>query len=262
MTYSNVTAHQWQDIQNLAQVIIDKEPSLVPFLKQCVMSHATFGQSLSCVLSNEIAAPQLSGPELFTLFSELLAQNPDIIVQVSNDLSAYVDRDPACTDVLTAFLYFKGFHALQLYRIAHKLWQQQRYSLALYIQSRCSQEYDVDIHPAATLGSSIMIDHATGVVIGETSVVEDNVSILHGVTLGGNGIASGDRHPKIRRGVLISTGAKILGNVEVGIGAKVAASSLVVESVPAHTTVAGVPAKVVGKPQMEEPSCAMHHNID
>lgn len=261
----NVLESQWQQIQQLADKVIIDEPSLKPFLTQCVVDHDCFEASLACVLSKEISSPQLQGKPLFDLIKEELCSNPTIVEAVSIDLDAYVHRDPACIDILTGYIYFKGFHALQLYRVAHSLWKKGRIPIALYLQSRASQEFDVDIHPAAVIGSGIMIDHATGVVIGETSIIEDNVSILHGVTLGGNGSKCGKRHPTIRSGVLISTGAKILGNVDIGEGAKIAASSLIFESVEAYTTMAGVPAKLVNRSEPNPkvmPSIEMHHEID
>ncbi len=261
----NVLAEQWQQIQQLADQVIIIEPSLKPFLTQCVVEHDCFEASLACILSKEITSPQLQGKPLFDLIKAELCENSEIVTAVSNDMYACVTRDPACIDILTCYLYFKGFHALQLYRVAHSLWQKGRTSIALYLQSRASQEFDVDIHPAAVIGSGIMIDHATGVVIGETAIVENNVSILHGVTLGGNGLGSEKRHPTIRSGVLISTGAKILGNVEIGEGAKIAASSLILESVEPYTTMAGVPAKMVNRSEPNPdimPSIEMHHEID
>jgi serine O-acetyltransferase len=161
----------------------------------------------------------------------------------------------------TPFLYFKGFHALQTHRIGHWLWNHGRESLALFFQNQMSVEFGVDIHPAARLGHGIMLDHATGVVIGETAVVGNNVSILQSVTLGGTGKDEGDRHPKIGDGVLISAGAKILGNIRVGDGAKVGAGSVVLENVPAHTTVAGVPARIVGRPSSDQPALEMDHDF-
>ena len=171
------------------------------------------------------------------------------------------DRDSACTELSVPFLYFKGFHALQTHRVTHWLWEQGRESLALFFQNRMSAEFGVDIHPAAQLGYGIMLDHATGLVIGETAVVGNNVSILQSVTLGGTGKDEGDRHPKICDGVLISAGATILGNICVGEGAKVGAGSVVLEAVPPHTTVAGVPAKIVGRPSTEQPAMEMDHDF-
>ena len=170
------------------------------------------------------------------------------------DIKAIRDRDPACNSFSSPLLFFKGFHALQSHRVAHWLWSQERHSLAFYFQNQISAIFGVDIHPAAALGCGIMLDHATGLVVGETAVVEEDVSILHGVTLGGTGKASGDRHPKIRRGVLIGANASIIGNVEIGEGAKVGAGSVVMETVPPHVTVAGVPAVIVGKPVGEIPA--------
>ena len=170
-----------------------------------------------------------------------------------------LERDSACHEIYIPFLYFKGFHALETQRVAHWLWHQGRESLALFFQNRMSVVYGVDIHPAAKLGRGIMLDHATGLVIGQTAVVGDNVSILQSVTLGGTGKDEGDRHPKIGNGVLISAGAKILGNIRVGEGAKVGAGSVVLDEVPPHTTVAGVPAKVVGKPTTQQPALEMDH---
>ena len=158
------------------------------------------------------------------------------------DIQAVYDRDPACTRFMEPVLYFKGFHALQTHRLAHWLWKKGRRDFALYIQSRSSAVFQTDINPATRIGQGIFLDHATGLVVGETAVIEDDVSILQGVTLGGTGKESGDRHPKIRHGSLIGSGAKILGNIEVGCCSKVAAGSVVLTDVPAHTTVAGVPA--------------------
>jgi len=172
------------------------------------------------------------------------------------------ERDSACTTLAVPFLYFKGFHALQTHRIAHWLWQQGRHSLALFFQNRMSVVFGVDIHPAAQLGYGLMLDHATGLVIGETTVIGNNVSILQSVTLGGTGKEGGDRHPKVGDGVLISAGAKILGNICIGEGAKVGAGSVVLHAVPPHTTVAGVPAKVVGTPNTDQPALDMNHEFN
>ena len=176
---------------------------------------------------------------------------------VRADLSAVFDRDPACNSYLEPFLYFKGFQALQAYRVAHWLWSNGRRALALYVQSRTSEVYGVDIHPAARIGRGILIDHATSVVVGETAVIEDEVSLLHGVTLGGTGKETGDRHPKVRRGALIGANATILGNIEIGQCSRVGAGSVVLRDVPPNTTVAGVPAKVVGEAGCERPALAM-----
>lgn len=177
------------------------------------------------------------------------------------DIQAVNERDSACCSLVTPLLYFKGFHALQAYRIAHWLWRQGRKPLALFLQNRISSVFAVDIHPAARIGKGIMFDHATGIVIGETAVVEDNVSIMQSVTLGGTGKEAGDRHPKVRKGVLISAGAKILGNIEVGECAKVGAGSVVLKDVPPRSTVAGVPARIIGENRCLQPSRDMDHHI-
>ena len=173
------------------------------------------------------------------------------------DIQAYYDRDPACDRYLMPVLYFKGFHAIQTHRLAHWLWSRGRKDFALYLQSRSSSVFQTDINPAARMGKGIFIDHATGLVVGETAVIEDDVSILHGVTLGGTGKSGGDRHPKVRYGVLIGAGAKILGNIEIGHCAKIAAGSVVLSPVPHNKTVAGVPARVVGETGCDRPSSQM-----
>lgn len=235
----------WATLRDEAKRTATSEPELAPFINSCVLGHESFGAALCCVLSGELASEHLEKPSLFGTFDDALAADSDIEIAALTDLQAHVDRDPASGGYLTPFLYFKGFHALQVHRFAHWLWNQGRNNLALYLQGKSSRVYDVDIHPAARIGKGILIDHGSGLVIGETAVVEDDVSMLHGVTLGGTGKECGDRHPKIRRGVLLAAGARILGNIEVGEGAKVGASSLVLDAVEPHTTVAGVPAKVV-----------------
>ena len=175
---------------------------------------------------------------------------------------AVYGRDPACRKYSQPLLYFKGFLSIQAQRIAHYYWHKERIHLALFLQSRISEMFGVDAHPAAQLGKGCFIDHATGVVIGETAVVGENVSMLHGVTLGGTGKEQGDRHPKVRRGVLISTGAKVLGNIEIGEGAKIAAGAVVLEDVPPHTTVAGIPAHPIGKESFAQPSLEMDHHFE
>ena len=178
------------------------------------------------------------------------------------DLSAVQERDPAARSMIVPFLYFKGFHALQAHRAAHWFWLQGRTALALYLQSQVSEVFNVDIHPAARIGKGILMDHGTGVVIGETAVIGDDVSLLHEVTLGGTGKESGDRHPKVGRGVMIGAGAKILGNITIGEGSKIAAGSVVLSDVPAHSTVAGIPAKVVGRPKTTTPSLLMDQAVE
>jgi serine O-acetyltransferase len=190
-----------------------------------------------------------------------MSQDKQLLTAAEIDILAIFARDPACDDLSTAFLFFKGFHALQAHRVAHWLWQHDRQTLARFFQNQISVTLGVDIHPAARIGSGIMLDHATGIVIGETAVIEDDVSILHSVTLGGTGNEIGDRHPKIRKGVLLAAGCKVIGNIEVGTNAKVGAGSVVLEDVPANVTVAGVPAKIVGHLHNQIPAHDMDQNL-
>jgi len=248
----------WQQIYREAQSAAHDEPVLADFFQVTILDHDNLGDALSCHLANKLASNEAPASLLRTVMDRAFS-TPDIIHAVAADIVATVKRDSACNLHLTPFLYFKGFLSLQSYRAAHQLWTEGRQSLALLLQHRISLTFAVDIHPAARIGSGLLIDHATGLVIGETAVIEDCVSIMQSVTLGGTGKTSGDRHPKIRKGVLIGPGAKILGNIEVGEGAMVAASSVVLKSVPAHAVVAGVPASVVGDARSEEPSQAMDH---
>jgi len=251
----------WQLLQDEMKQFSNKEPALQS-LAQAVKGCNSFEMALSVYLSGLLASAFLSQQTLEKLISETLESSPQMVESIIRDMEAYRERDAACDHYLMPFLYFKGFHALCLYRVAHYLYGKEQHATAFYIQNLVSQHFAVDIHPAAKLGSGIMLDHATGLVIGETTVVEDDVSILHSVTLGGTGTCCDqDRHPKIRRGVLLATGAKVLGCVEVGQGAKVAAGSLVLEEVPPHTTVAGVPAKVVGRPAEDQPALSMDQQL-
>jgi serine O-acetyltransferase len=195
-------------------------------------------------------------------FEDALESEPDIAQAARADILATYDRDPACTRYVEPLLYFKGYQSLQTYRMAHRLYLMGRKDFALYLQSRVSVVASVDIHPSARIGRGIMIDHGHDIVIGETAVVEDNVSMLHGVTLGGTGKEEGDRHPKVRKGVLIGAGAKILGNIEIGYCSRIAAGSVVLNNVPPKSTVAGVPARIVGAAGCEEPARRMDHTID
>ncbi len=251
----------WSRILEQAQQQADKEPVLSSFLHATVLNHANLEAALSFHLASKLDCNTAPAMVMHELFSEALSTDASIGTAVRADLQAILDRDSACQSVITPLLYFKGFHALQSFRVAHWLWQQERKSLALFLQNRISVVFGVDIHPAAQIGQGIMLDHATGIVIGETAVVEDNVSIMQAVTLGGTGKECGDRHPKIRSGVLISAGAKILGNIEVGEGAKVGAGSVVLKPVKAHTVVAGVPAKEVCRSKCNEPALNMDHQI-
>jgi serine O-acetyltransferase len=247
----------WDQIQSEAQQMAQQEPVLASFLYASVLRHATLEDGLCVILANKLQTPDLSVLVLRDLIGQALADEALIRASVRADLLAARTRDPAARGYAQPFLYYKGFHALQAYRVAHWLWQRERYGLAAHLQNRISEAFGVDVHPAARIGSGIIIDHGTSVVIGETAVVDDNVSLLHEVTLGGTGKEMGDRHPKVRSGVLIGAGAKVLGNIEIGEGAKVAAGSVVLRNVPPHTTVAGIPARVVGRCTVSHPALEM-----
>jgi serine O-acetyltransferase len=251
----------WQRIRTEAADHASEEPILASFLHATILDHERMELALSFHLASQLESPTVSSQLLRELVLEAFKHDDSIHTAVRADLQAVEDRDSACHELYIPFLYFKGFHALQTYRVAHWLWTTGRESLALFFQNRMSTRFSVDIHPAATLGQGILLDHATGLVIGETAVVGKNVSILQSVTLGGTGKDEGNRHPKIGDGVLISAGAKILGNICVGDGAKVGAGSVVLEDVPAHTTVAGVPAKIVGRPASDQPALEMEHDF-
>ena len=237
----------WPVMCNEARAKASEEPILGSYFHATILNHQTFGSALSFRLASKLDNPMLPTMLIRDVIQEAIAADTDILHAAEVDILATCARDPACEDLSTPFLFFKGFHALQAHRIAHWLWRQGRRTLAQFFQNQISVTLGVDIHPAARFGAGIMLDHATGLVAGETAVVEDDVSILHAVTLGGSGKETGDRHPKIRRGVLLAAGCKIIGNIEVGEGAKVGAGSVVLEDVPAHVTVAGVPARIVGQ---------------
>jgi serine O-acetyltransferase len=214
------------------------------------------------VLSRKLATPSVSVLDLTDTFRELAGTASNLDTIFYRDLRAVVERDPACDSLTTALLFYKGYHALAVHRFAHILWSNQRRPLARWLQNRSSEVLAVDIHPAARLGCGIFIDHATGIVIGETSVVDDDVSLLHEVTLGGTGKQSGDRHPKVGKGVMIGAGAKILGNITLGEGSKVGAGSVVLRPVPSGCTVVGVPAQVVGKCCSPAPAQDMDQSVE
>jgi serine O-acetyltransferase len=252
----------WMALRSQADELARDEPSLASFVHVTILKHQHLEDALSYHLARKIGGEDLSPMLAHEIFDEALGADPSIGEAVRADLSAVFERDPACHRYIDAFLFYKGFLAIQCHRIAHWLWLEKRTAMALFFQSRISQIFAVDIHPAARLGRGIMIDHATGVVIGETAVVEDDVSMLHGVTLGGTGKEKGDRHPKIRRGVLLGVGAKILGNIEVGEYSRVGAGSVVLKSVPSNCTVAGVPAHVIGCVGCDRPSQTMDQIIE
>jgi len=252
----------WDSIKDEAAQLSAKEPLLTGFFETAVLEHQSLDAAISHNLARLFANSAVNSEHIRAVILEAFAADPEIGRSIRLDIKAAYQRDAACEHYLMPLLYFKGFQALQLYRVAHWLWLQDRRALALFLQNGISERFAVDIHPAAVVGSGIMIDHATGLVIGETAVVGDNVSIMHSVTLGGSGSAEGDRHPKIGDGVLISAGAKVLGNIRVGDGVKIGAGSLVLEPVPEHVTVAGVPAKIVGAPMEDSPALEMDQSIE
>lgn len=251
----------WQIIRLEALDASANEPVLASFYHAAILNHSNFQAAISFHLANKLDSQTMPALMIRDIFIEAMNADPSIEMAMRADICAHRERDPACDAYCIPLLFFKGYQALQAQRIAHWLWLQGRQCLALFLQNQISQQFDVDIHPGAKIGKGIMIDHATGVVIGETVVIDDNVSLLHGVTLGGSGCAKGLRHPIVRRGVLIGVGAKILGHIEIGEGAKIGAGSLVLEPVAPHTTVAGVPAKVIGRPVAAEPALSMDHGL-
>jgi serine O-acetyltransferase len=251
----------WDTIREETAVEANMEPILASFLHATILNHDSMEAALSFHLANKLDSPTASALMLREVIEQAFQGDADIIQAIHADILAIRNRDSACISYSTPFLYFKGFHALQTYRIAHWLWQSQRRELALFLQNRMSVVFGVDIHPAARMGRGIMLDHATGIVIGETAQVGNNVSIMQSVTLGGTGKETGDRHPKVADGVLLSAGAKVLGNIHIGEGAQVAAGSVVLEHVTAHTIVAGVPATPVGHPKCQQPALEMEHKL-
>ena len=252
----------WSRIQREAEDIARQEPGLGGFIYSAVLEHETFEDALAHRLAQRLGNADLGADSVIKGFKEALQAEPEIGFAARADMIATFDRDPACHRYIDPLLYFKGYQALQAHRMAHRLWHLGRKDFAYYIQSRVSMVSSVDIHPAAKIGKGVMIDHGHDIVIGETCVIEDNVSMMQGVTLGGTGKEAGDRHPKIRRGVLIGAGAKVLGNIEIGHCSRIAACSVVLHDVPPNRTVAGVPAKIVGVAGCEEPSRAMDHQVE
>ena len=252
----------WETARAEAEIKVREEPILGSYFHATILNHSSFGAALSFRLASKLDNPMLPTMLIREVIEEALSDDQTILEAAEADVLASFTRDPACDDLSTPFLFHKGFHALQAYRIAHWLWSHDRQTLAQFFQSQISVGLGVDIHPAARIGRGLMLDHATGIVVGETAVIGDDVSILHSVTLGGTGKETGDRHPKIRQGVLLAAGCKIIGNIEVGEGAKVGAGSVVLHDVPPHVTVAGVPAVIVGKPREESPALGMDQRIE
>jgi len=252
----------WERMREEAAVKASEEPILGSYFHATVLNHSSFQAALSFRLASKLDTPMLPTMMIRDVIEEAMEESKTILGAAEIDVLATYSRDPACPDLSTPFMYFKGFHALQAHRVAHWLWHNGRTTLAAFFQNQISVTLGVDMHPAARIGSGIMLDHATGIVVGETAVIEDDVSILHSVTLGGTGKDSGDRHPKIRRGVLLAAGCKVIGNIEVGEGAKVGAGSVVLDDVPPRVTVAGVPAEIVGRPSGRAPAFDMDHGLD
>ena len=239
----------WNNIKAEARTLADCEPMLASFYHATLLKHENLGSALSYMLANKLSSPIMPAIAIREVVEEAYAADPEMIASAACDIQAVRTRDPAVDKYSTPLLYLKGFHALQAYRIGHWLWNQGRRALAIFLQNQVSVTFQVDIHPAAKIGRGIMLDHATGIVVGETAVIENDVSILQSVTLGGTGKSGGDRHPKIREGVMIR-------------GAKIGAGSVVLQPVPPHTTAAGVPARIVGKPDSDKPSMDMDQHFN
>src|ERR1700749_1032962 len=251
----------WAALRNQAEAAARAEPALYSMLNSVVLQHNRLGDGLSYQLGGEVGGHELSAMNLRELCDEAYDASPELVKAAEADLKAVFERDPACKGYLQPFLFFKGFLSLQTQRVANSLWHQGRETLALYLQSRMSELFQVDIHPATRIGRGVFIDHATGIVIGETAVIGDDVSMLQGVTLGGTGAERADRHPKVGKGVLLGAGAKVLGNIEIGDYAKIASGSVVLKPVPAGCTAAGVPARLVNCPTCDEPAKSMDHTL-
>ena len=254
------TANLWHTIRAEVEAAAREEPMLASFLHLTVLRHDSLAHVLAFHLSSKLSSSTMDARALYETFLHVLQHHPDITRAVESDIAACYERDPACDAYSLPLLYFKGFHAIQMHRINHALWRQERKTLAYFLQNRASEVFGVDIHPGAKFGCGIMFDHGTGIVIGETAVLGNNISLLHGVTLGGSGKESGDRHPKIGNGVMIGANASILGNIRIGENAKIGAGSVVVADVPSSITVVGVPAKPVGR-SSKTPSADMDQSI-
>ncbi|KAG4403661.1 hypothetical protein GLYMA_01G160000v4 [Glycine max] len=283
----------WKAVRDEAKLEAEKEPILSSFLYASILAHDCLEQALAFVVANRLQNPTLLATQLMDIFCLVILHDKAIQRSIRLDVQALKDRDPACLSYCSALLYTKGYHALQVHRVAHALWHQGRKVLALALQSRVSEVFGVDIHPgkqtekqyivaidsccasqliflnteiqidkaeAAKIGEGILLDHGTGVVIGETAIVGNRVSLMHGVTLGGTGKEIGDRHPKVGEGALIEASATILGNIKIGEGAMIAAGSLVLKDVPPHCIAAGIPAKVISALQEHDPSLTMKHD--
>lgn len=248
----------WTRIQREARVAVRQEPLLGSLIHAGLLHHSSFQAALAYRFSLKLASREMSEQILREIADDAYSRTPELTQAARADLEAVYDRDPATHRLMQPVLFYKGYQALQAYRIGNWLWRQGRRDLAYFVQMRCSEAFGVDIHPAATIGTGVMIDHAHSIVIGETAVVGNDVSMLHSVTLGGTGKEDGDRHPKIGNGVMIGAGAKVLGNIHVGHSSRIAAGSVVLSEVPPCKTVAGVPARIVGDAGCAEPSNTMN----
>ena len=251
----------WDQISEESRRAVAEEPLIGGFVHACILHHKSIEKALSYRIAAKLASNEMSMVVVREIVEEAYLKSPDLIDAARADLSAVYDRDPSCHRLVQPILYFKGYQAIQSYRVAHFLWVEGHKDLASFFQMRVSEIFGVDIHPAATIGKGIMIDHAHSIVIGETSVVGDNVSMLHSVTLGGTGKEEEDRHPKIGNGVLIGAGAKVLGNIRIGDCSRIAAGSVVLDEVTACNTVAGIPAQIVGEAGCDQPAVSMNHML-
>lgn len=250
----------WDAVRIEAKFEAENEPILSSFLYASILSHDCLERALGFIIANRLQNNTLLETQLMDIFCDVMVQNRGIQRAIRLDLQAFKDRDPSCLSYCSALLYLKGYHSLQTHRVAHALWNQGRKVLALALQSRVSEVFGVDIHPAAKIGEGILLDHGTGLVIGETAVIGDRVSLMQGVTLGGSGKETGDRHPKVGQGVLIGASVTVLGNIKIGDGAMIASGSLVLKDVPQHSMAAGIPAKVIGYVEEQVPSLTMKHD--
>ena len=251
----------WAALRNEAEAAAQKESALASLMAAVILNHKSLGGALSYQLARKLGDQELRAMSIREIAEEAYRSTPALVDVAEADLKAVFERDPACKGYLQPFLFFKGFLALQTQRVANSLWHEGRETLALYLQSRMSELFQVDIHPATKIGRGVFIDHGTGIVVGETAVIGDDVSMLQGVTLGGTGAERGDRHPKIGKGVLLGAGAKVLGNIQIGDYAKIASGSVVLKEVPAGCTAAGVPARLVNCPTCDEPAKTMDHTL-
>lgn len=251
----------WEEIKSTAKLYQKNEPIMRDHLQKIVLSRSSFADSLAVVLVDVIKPDPKMEAEITKIMKDFFTKK-SVYTLIESDLQAFKKRDPACRNLLSVILFYKGFQATAIHRVAHELWQKKQIMLPLYLQGICCRVFAIDIHPAAKIGKSFFMDHGNSIVIGETCVIGEEVSILQDVTLGGTGKEQGDRHPKIGRGVLIGAGAKILGNIKVGDYSKVGASSVVLQDIPPRSVAVGIPATVVGKTKTKDSAKVMDHSLD